>query len=129
MSLIKDILKELESIGLDIDKAYKEKIDNGYIISFDEEIEKDVIYNIEIVIYDDLKLVEIRTRKAIDIKIDTLQKLNELNMTYLGYSFFIENNNVLSIKSICHTDSSVAEVMKALVESTEIAKIEFNNFD
>ena len=98
------------------------------VISFPEMGEKDCIYNIAIVFYENDNDAEIYIRKPIKNfdELELLRKLNALNCEYSDVTFLIDDN-MLTVKSYLLSDGKVENILKKLVADMQLAQKEFVN--
>lgn len=129
MSLLNDFFKFAKEQGISEEDIYKEKGEGYTIVSFGEQGEEDVIYNISLILYDDNNTVEIYIRKQINVDdlFDVLKRTNNLNAEYMGVAFFVEDG-IISTKSVCSTNGDIEIALKQMVQNMQIAASEFVNF-
>jgi len=114
------------SQGIDKNAIYEEKGDGFVVISFPERGEKDCIYNIAIVFYENDDDVEIYVRKPISNydEYKLLKRLNVLNCEYTDVTFFIDDD-MLSLKSFLSSQGDVEKVLIKMVTDVQLAQEEF----
>ena len=94
LNTLKAFYDYVASKGIDRNAIYEEKEDGFVVISFPEMGEKDCIYNIAIVFYENDNDAEIYIRKPIKNfdELELLRKLNALNCEYSDVTFLIDDN-------------------------------------
>ena len=126
MKTLKAFYDYATSQGIDKNAIYEEKGDGFVVISFPERGEKDCIYNITIVFYENDDDVEIYVRKPISNydEYKLLKRLNVLNCEYTGVTFFIDDD-MLSLKSFLSSQGDVEKVLITMVADVLLAQEEF----
>ena len=81
MSLLNNFYEYIEQLGIKKDDLYSEKGDDFTVVTFGEEVEQGVLYNVGLVFYESEENVEVYIRKTIkDYDLfSVLKKINELN--------------------------------------------------
>lgn len=129
MTLLQKFYEYTEKAGFNKTDIYEEK-DNEYtLLSFYESGEKDDIYNVALVFYDNQN-AEVYIRTSIqnyDI-LTTLSKINELNSQYCGVTFLLADNMIV-IKSYCKAEGNLESLLKEMVQDMKLAKKEFKEFN
>lgn len=128
MTLLKKFYEYTESAGFDKEDIQEEKGDNFTLVSFFENGEEGVLYNIALVFYDD-ENAEVYIRKHLqDVDLfSVLQKINELNIRYCGVAFLI-SDNMLTVKSYIKAEGNVEILLKEIVQDMKLARLEFTKF-
>lgn len=129
MELLNKFFDYAAQLGISKEDLYYEKGENLAVVTFGEEGEQGVLYNVGLVFYDDETKVEVYIRKLLheyDL-FDVLQKANSLNAEYCGVSFFVDDD-MLTLKSCCKANGELAIVLKEMLQNMKIAKTEFKNF-
>lgn len=126
LSILKAFYDYVTSQGIDKNAIYEEKGDGFVVISFPERGEKDCIYNIAIVFYENDDDVEIYVRKPLDNydEISLLKKLNALNCEYTDVTFLIDDN-MLTVKSFLSSQGNVDKILIKMVADVQLAQKEF----
>lgn len=126
MKTLKAFYDYATSQGIDKNAIYEEKGDGFVVISFPERGEKDCIYNIAIVFYENDDDVEIYVRKPISNydEYKLLKRLNVLNCEYTDVTFFIDDD-MLSLKSFLSSQGDVEKVLIKMVTDVQLAQEEF----
>lgn len=126
LSILKAFYDYVTSQGIDKKAIYEEKGDGFVVISFPEKGEKDCIYNIAIVFYENDDDVEIYVRKPIKDfdELTLLRKLNVLNCEYTDVTFLIDDN-MLTIKSFLSSQGDIKKVLIKMVADVQLAQAEF----
>lgn len=126
MSILKAFYDYVTSQGIDKKAIYEEKGDGFVVISFPEKGEKDCIYNIAIVFYENNDDVEIYVRKPIKDfdELTLLRKLNVLNCEYTDVTFLIDDN-MLTVKSFLSSQGDIKKVLIKMVADVQLAQAEF----
>lgn len=116
------------SQGIDTNAIYEEKGDGFVVVSFPEKGEKDCIYNIAIVFYENDDDVEIYVRKPIKDfdELTLLRKLNVLNCEYTDVTFLIDDN-MLTVKSFLSSQGDLNKILIKMVADVQLAQAEFIN--
>ena len=129
MTLLQKFYEYTEKAGFNKEDIYEEK-DNEYtLLSFYESGEKDIIYNVALVFYDDQNAeVYIRTSIQNYDLLTTLSKINELNAQYCGVTFLLADNMIV-IKSYCRAEGNIENLLKEMVQDMKLAKKEFKGFN
>ena len=114
------------SQGIDINAIYEEKGEGFVVVSFPERGEKDCIYNIAIVFYENDNDVEIYVRKPISDfdELTLLRKLNSLNCEYTDVTFLVDDN-MLTVKSYLLSQGKLENVLIKMVSDVQLAQTEF----
>lgn len=114
------------SQGIDKNAIYEEKGDGFVVVSFPERGEKDCIYNIAIVFYENDNDVEIYVRKPISDfdELTLLRKLNSLNCEYTDVTFLVDDN-MLTVKSYLLSQGKLENVLIKMVSDVQLAQTEF----
>ena len=99
LSLLNQFYEYVSAQGISKENIDEQKGDGFTLVSFGEEGEKGVIYNVAIVFYKD-DSVEVYIRKNISDydEVKVLKAMNSLNAEYKGATFYVENS-ILSLKS------------------------------
>jgi hypothetical protein len=126
LSILKAFYDYVTSQGIDKKAIYEEKGDGFVVISFPEKGEKDCIYNIAIVFYENDDDVEIYVRKPIKDfdELTLLRKLNVLNCEYTDVTFLIDDN-MLTVKSFLSSQGDIKKVLIKMVADVQLAQAEF----
>lgn len=126
LSILKAFYDYVTSQGIDKKAIYEEKGDGFVVISFPEKGEKDCIYNIAIVFYENDDDVEIYVRKPIKDfdELTLLRKLNVLNCEYTDVTFLIDDN-MLTVKSFLSSQGDLKKVLIKMVADVQLAQAEF----
>lgn len=126
MNTLKAFYDYALSQGIDKNAIYEEKGDGFVVISFPERGEKDCIYNIAIVFYENDDDVEIYVRKPIKHfdELALLRKLNALNCEYTDVTFLIDDN-MLTVKSFLSSQGKIENVLIKMVADVQLAQAEF----
>ncbi len=126
MNILNDFYNYVSSQGIDKNAIYEEKGDGFVVISFPERGEKDCIYNIAIVFYENENDVEIYVRKEIKNydELTLLRKLNALNCEYTDVTFLVDDN-MLTIKSHLLSQGKIKNVLIKMVADVQLAQAEF----
>mgnify|MGYP000218288002 CR=1 FL=1 len=126
LSILKAFYDYVTSQGIDKKAIYEEKGDGFVVISFPEKGEKDCIYNIAIVFYENDDDVEIYVRKPIKDfdELTLLRKLNVLNCEYADVTFLIDDN-MLTVKSFLSSQGDIKKVLIKMVADVQLAQAEF----
>jgi len=126
LSILKAFYDYVTSQGIDKKAIYEEKGDGFVVISFPEKGEKDCIYNIAIVFYENDDDVEIYVRKPIKDfdELTLLRKLNLLNCVYTDVTFLIDDN-MLTVKSFLSSQGDIKKVLIKMVADVQLAQAEF----
>ena len=120
LSILKAFYDYVTSQGIDKKAIYEEKGDGFVVISFPEKGEKDCIYNIAIVFYENNDDVEIYVRKPIKDfdELTLLRKLNVLNCEYTDVTFLIDDN-MLTVKSFLSSQGDIKKVLIKMVADVQ----------
>lgn len=126
MNTLKAFYDYATSQGIDKNAIYEEKGDGFVVISFPERGEKDCIYNIAIVFYENDDDVEIYVRKPIKDfdELTLLRKLNALNCEYTDVTFLIDDN-MLTVKSFLSSQGNIDKILIKMVADVQLAQAEF----
>lgn len=127
MKLLDQFYEYVKAQGIDTRNIDEQTGDGFTLVSFGEQGEKDTIYNIAIIFYEDLS-VEVYVRKYISQydMLAMLKTLNDLNAEYKGATFFIENN-ILTLKSYIKTNGEISAVLAEMVRNMKLAQSEFSH--
>ena len=123
MSLLQDFIKVSKEEGINADDLYQEQGEGFSIVSFGEMGEKDIIYNIAMVFYDNNDDVEVFIRKQIndDEIVKVFNQVNNLNAEYRGVTFYLEDK-IIVLKSYVQVNGSIEIALKQLVGCMQIAQ-------
>lgn len=126
MDILNDFYNYVSSQGIDKNAIYEEKGEGFVVISFPERGEKDCIYNIAIVFYENENDVEIYVRKEIKNydELTLLRRLNALNCEYTDVTFLVDDN-MLTIKSHLLSQGKIKNVLIKMVADVQLAQAEF----
>lgn len=126
LNILKAFYDYVTSQGIDKKAIYEEKGDGFVVISFPEKGEKDCIYNIAIVFYENDDDIEIYVRKPIKDfdELTLLRKLNVLNCEYSDVTFLIDDN-MLTVKSFLSSQGDIKKVLIKMVADVQLAQAEF----
>ena len=104
-------------MGFSKEDIQEDKGDGYTLLSFFEEGEKDVLYNVALVFYED-ETVEVLVRKPLcDYDIgNILLKINELNSRCCGVTYLVAND-MLVLKTYCKTDGEIDVLLRELVKN------------
>ena len=124
MKILDDFYAYVVSQEIDKNAIYEERGDGFVVVSFPERGEKDCIYNIAIVFYEND--VEIYVRKPIKDfdELTLLRKLNTLNCEYTDVTFFVDDN-MLTVKSYLSSQGKLENVLIKMVSDVQLAQTEF----
>ncbi|BFK66326.1 hypothetical protein DWY31_05570 [Dorea sp. AF24-7LB] len=126
MKILDDFYAYVVSQEIDKNAIYEERGDGFVVVSFPERGEKDCIYNIAIVFYENENDVEIYVRKPIKDfdELTLLRKLNTLNCEYTDVTFFVDDN-MLTVKSYLSSQGKLENVLIKMVSDVQLAQTEF----
>ena len=126
MKILDDFYEYVAAQEIDKNAIYEEKGDGFVVVSFPERGEKDCIYNIAIVFYENDNGVEIYVRKSIKDfdELTLLRKLNALNCEYTDVTFFVDDN-MLTLKSYLLSQGKLENVLIKMVSDVQLAQTEF----
>lgn len=126
MKILDDFYAYVVSQEIDKNAIYEERGDGFVVVSFPERGEKDCIYNIAIVFYENENDVEIYVRKPIKDfdELTLLRKLNTLNCEYTDVTFFVDDN-MLTVKSYLSSQGKLENVLIKMVSDVQLARTEF----
>lgn len=126
LKILDDFYAYVVSQEIDKNAIYEERGDGFVIVSFPERGEKDCIYNIAIVFYENENDVEIYVRKPIKDfdELTLLRKLNTLNCEYTDVTFFVDDN-MLTVKSYLSSQGKLENVLIKMVSDVQLAQTEF----
>ena len=126
MKILDDFYEYVAAQEIDKNAIYEEKGDGFVVVSFPERGEKDCIYNIAIVFYENDNDVEIYVRKSIKDfdELTLLRKLNALNCEYTDVTFFVDDN-MLTLKSYLLSQGKLENVLIKMVSDVQLAQTEF----
>lgn len=131
MKILDDFYAYVVSQGIDKNAIHEERGDGFVVVSFPERGEKDCIYNIAIVFYEnDVEEnendVEIYVRKPIKDfdELTLLRKLNTLNCKYGDVTFLVDDN-MLTVKSYLSSQGKLGNVLIKMVSDVQLAQTEF----
>ncbi|MGO4925055.1 hypothetical protein ACTQ44_09050 [Ligilactobacillus ruminis] len=126
MKILDDFYAYVVSQKIDKNAIYEERGDGFVVVSFPERGEKDCIYNIAIVFYENENDVEIYVKKPIKDfdELTLLRKLNTLNCEYTDVTFFVDDN-MLTVKSYLSSQGKLENVLIKMVSDVQLAQTEF----
>lgn len=126
LKILDDFYAYVVSQEIDKNAIYEERGDGFVVVSFPERGEKDCIYNIAIVFYENENDVEIYVRKPIKDfdELTLLRKLNALNCEYTDVTFFVDDN-MLTVKSYLSSQGKLENVLIKMVSDVQLAQTEF----
>lgn len=126
MKLLEQFYKYTSLQGIDKKDIYEKSAEDFTVVSFPEEGEKDCVYNIVLVFYDNDDDVEIYVRKYIKEfdELDFLRKINSLNCEYTAVTFLIDEN-MLTLKSHLLANNEIEKVLREMVSDMQLAQKEF----
>lgn len=126
LKILDDFHAYVVSQEIDKNAIYEERGDGFVVVSFPERGEKDCIYNIAIVFYENENDVEIYVRKPIKDfdELTLLRKLNTLNCEYTDVTFFVDDN-MLTVKSYLSSQGKLENVLIKMVSDVQLAQTEF----
>lgn len=122
MSLVNKFIEFSKKQGIKTEDLYQEQGDGFSVISFYENGEPDIVYNIALVFYDNNDDVEIYIRKQIndtDI-VKVFNYVNNLNAEYRGVTFFLEDGLVV-LKTYIQVNGDIIKVLRQIVDGMQIA--------
>lgn len=125
MTLLQQFYDYTEKEGFNKTDIYEEKDKEYTLLSFFEEGEKDVMYNVALVFYED-ENAEIYIRKSLgnyDL-LDMLKRINELNSQYCGVTFLIADDMIV-VKSYCKANGEIEILLREMVQDMKLAQKEF----
>lgn len=125
MTLLQKFYDYTEKAGFNKADIYEEKDKEYTLLSFFEEGEKDVMYNVALVFYED-ENAEIYIRKSLgnyDL-LDMLKRINELNSQYCGVTFLIADDMIV-VKSYCKANGEIEILLREMVQDMKLAQKEF----
>lgn len=123
MSLLQDFIEVSKEQGINTEDLYQEQGEGFSIVSFGETGEKDIIYNVALVFYDNNDEVEIFIRKQIndDEIVKVFNQINNLNAEYRGVTFYLENK-IVALKSYVQVNGKIEIALKQMVGCMQIAQ-------
>lgn len=126
LKILDDFYAYVVSQKIDKNAIYEERGDGFVVVSFPERGEKDCIYNIAIVFYENENDVEIYVKKPIKDfdELTLLRKLNTLNCEYTDVTFFVDDN-MLTVKSYLSSQGKLENVLIKMVSDVQLAQTEF----
>ena len=126
LKILDDFYAYVVSQEIDKNAIYEERGDGFVVVSFPERGEKDCIYNIAIVFYENENDVEIYVRKPIKDfdELTLLRKLNTLNCEYTDVTFFVDDN-MLTVNSYLSSQGKLENVLIKMVSDVQLAQTEF----
>lgn len=125
MTLLQKFYEYTEKAGFNKIDIYEEKDKEYTLLSFFEAGEKDAMYNVVLVFYED-ENAEIYIRKSLgnyDL-LDMLKKINELNSQYCGVTFLVADDMIV-VKSYCKANGEIDILLKEMVQDMKLAQKEF----
>lgn len=125
MTLLQKFYEYTEKAGFNKIDIYEEKDKEYTLLSFFEAGEKDAMYNVVLVFYED-ENAEIYIRKSLgnyDL-LDMLKKINELNSQYCGVTFLVADDMTV-VKSYCKANGEIDILLKEMVQDMKLAQKEF----
>jgi hypothetical protein len=127
MGLLQDFLNVAREQGINVKNMHQEKGNGFTVVSFGEQGECNVVYNIALVFYDNNDDVEIFVRKRIndDNIVQVFNQVNNLNAEYRGVTFYLENG-VIVLKSYIQVKGNVRSVLEQMVNQKQTAIEEFS---
>ena len=130
MKLAEGFMKFAEEQNIDANNIFTDKGEGYTIISFGEEGEPGIVYNVALILYDDDNQAEVYVRKSVNTSNmpEVLTKLNKLNNDYRGVSFFA-NDSLVNIKSYCEANGDIEVVLKQMLQTMRVASEEFSKFN
>ncbi len=101
---------------------------NAKIVSFWENIDKEK-FNVTLVLYSTNDAAEIFVRKRMKNQesIESFAKVNELNKSYRGVAFYLDNGTV-GVKAYCDELEKIDKVLMQMVRAVNVAREEFKVF-
>lgn len=126
LKILDDFYAYVVSQEIDKNAIHEERGDGFVVVSFPERGEKDCIYNIAIVFYENENDVEIYVRKPIKDfdELTLLRKLNTLNCKYGDVTFLVDDN-MLTVKSYLSSQGKLKNVLIKMVSDVQLAQTEF----
>lgn len=126
LKILDDFYAYVVSQEIDKNAIHEERGDGFVVVSFPERGEKDCIYNIAIVFYENENDVEIYVRKPIKDfdELTLLRKLNTLNCKYTDVTFFVDDN-MLTVKSYLSSQGKLGNVLIKMISDVQLAQTEF----
>lgn len=128
MKILDDFYAYVVSQEIDKNAIDEERGDGFVVVSFPERGEKDCIYIISIVFYENENDVEIYVRKPIKDfdELTLLRKLNTLNCNYTDadVTFFVDDN-MLTVKSHLSSQGKLKNVLIKMISDVQLAQTEF----
>ena len=126
LKILDDFYAYVVSQEIDKNAIYEERGDGFVVVSFPERGEKDCIYNIAIVFYENENDMDIYVRKPIKDfdELTLLRKLNTLNCEYTDVTFFVDDN-MLTVKSYLSSQGKLENVLIKMVSDVQLAQTEF----
>lgn len=125
MKLIKDFYEYVQSVGIGREHIYEEEGEGFTLVSFGEEGEPGILYNLALVFYDD-DTVEVYVRKPLKEfeELSLLKQINEWNAEYCGVTFVMEDDMIM-VKSYCDTKGDIQAALKEMVQDMQLARKKF----
>lgn len=123
MSLLQDFIEVSKEQGINTADLYQEQGDGFSIVSFGESGERNIIYNIALVFYDNDDDVEVFIRKQINDEeiVKVFNQINNLNAEYRGVTFYLEDKIVV-LKSYVQAKGKIEVALKQMVGCMQIAQ-------
>lgn len=128
MTLLQKFYNYTEKAGFDKSDIHEEKDQEYTLLSFFEKGEKDALYNVALVFYDDDN-AEVYIRSTIDNydMLSVLSRINELNSKYSGVTFLLADD-MLVVKSYCKAKGEIDILLREMVQNMKLAQKEFGGF-
>lgn len=128
MSLVNKFIEFSKEQDIKTEDLYQEQGDGFSVISFNENGEPGILYNIAIVFYDNDDDVEIYIRKQISNtgtvnifnRVKVFNYVNDLNAEYRGVTFFLEDGLVV-LKTYIQANGDIEKVLRQMVGGMQIA--------
>lgn len=127
MGLVQDLYNEFGKL-VNKDNIYESRVNNRTMLQCKYESEEDKTYTVLFCIPDNSNKVEIYIRKQIEIKKNTLKKLNDLNVNYTGATFCVDKSDILSVKTLSISNGDPSLIILDMICLLNLAKETFKNF-
>lgn len=128
MTLLQKFYDYTEEAGFNKTDIHEEKDEEYTLLSFFEEGEKDVMYHVALVFYED-ENAEIYIRKSLknyDL-LEVLKRINELNSQYCGVTFLLSDDMIM-VKSYCKANGEIEVLLREMVQDMGLAQKELKDF-
>lgn len=121
LNLKEEYIKKLEDIEIDTTNLLIEEYKGFSIVSFSDKISEELL-NVSVTFFEDDLDYEIIIRRKVNVedRFISLEKINAYNIKYSGIAFYLEDNEIYSIRTMETYENDMDEILVSISGIIEI---------